>query len=53
MIFLNMGQYTHFHGVRIYGTHQLQLKRDTRVTRKGHACYTRVFLVIYMQLHAM
>ena len=39
------------HGM--YGTHQLQLKRDTRGTRKGHACYTRVFLVIYTQLHAM
>ena len=37
----------------LYGTHQLQLKRDTRGTRKGHACYTRVFLVIYTQLHAM
>ena len=36
-----------------YGTHQLQLKRDTRGTRKGHACCTRIFLVIYTQLHAM
>ena len=36
-----------------YGTHQLQLKRDTRGTRKGNECYTRVFLVIYTQLHAM
>ena len=38
--------------IYIYGTHQLQLKRDTRGTRKGHACYTLVFLVIYTQLHA-
>ena len=36
-----------------YGTHQIQLKRDTRGTRKGNVCYTRVFLVIYTQLHAM
>ena len=35
--------------VYIYGTHQLQLKRDMRGTGKGHACYTRVFLVIYTQ----
>ena len=39
--------------IHTYGTHQLQLKRDTRGTRKGNACYTRVFLVIYTQLHAM
>ena len=30
-----------------YGMHQLQLKSDTLGTRKGHACYTRIFLVIY------
>ena len=39
--------------LRTYCTHQLQLKRDTRGTRKDHARYTRIFLVIYMQLHAM
>ena len=39
--------------ITLYGTHQIQLKRDTRGTRKGNACYTRVFLVIYTQLHAM
>ena len=43
----------HFYQQRKYGTHQLQLKRDTRGIRKGHACYTRLFLVIYTQLHAM
>ena len=36
-----------------YGTHQLQLKRNTRVTRKSHTCYTRVFLPAYTQLHAI
>ena len=41
----------HMH-TTMYGTHQIQLKRDTRGTRKGNTC-TRVFLVIYTQLHAM
>ena len=33
-----------------YGTHQLQLKRDTQRVLHTYAC---VFLVIYTQLHAM
>ena len=37
----------------VYGTHQLQLKRNMRGTRKGNACYTRVFIVIYTQVHEM